>query len=120
MSNARVCFIAYITVESDQIDQATAFFGERLARQFGGATIAPAAGFWATDGDEVKARYDGDVLKEQALAIHLSVLPPQKDRALQCLRDTGKEARKTLNLKASAFHIEAWTTEAFHTDISIK
>ncbi|WP_417457678.1 hypothetical protein [Kordiimonas sp.] len=119
MDNTRIRFIAYITTEEHEADQVASFFGERLARQFGGATIAPATGFWAADGDAVKQAYDGPFERQCVLMIQLSVLPSEKDRALTCLQETGREAAACLGLSATAFHIEAWQTEAFHTNISL-
>lgn len=124
MSNKRIRFVAFLTVERNEISTVSQFLGQMISEKFGGVTLFgndgnhSLTGFWAADGEANQSRYQGPIMQENVLGIMLSVLPEQETEALQCLRNSAKQAVQQFNLSSRHFHIESSETRAWHTDLN--
>jgi hypothetical protein len=93
--------------------------GVELARLFAGVSISSVTGFWASDGDRENGPYGaGGIEMENSIRIELSVLPDQKEAAIDALRETTSRLNRELSLEANYLHIEFYETNTAHQVIS--
>lgn len=120
MSNKRIRFNAYFSVQENLRQTVSDYIGHELSKKFAGATITTAIGYWAKDGADFKNKYAGPILNESILSLDLSVTPEREYEALDLIRKTIAQAITDFKVDAQHIHIESYPTVAFHTIIPEK
>ncbi|RBW49973.1 hypothetical protein [Marinobacter sp. F3R11] len=121
--NTRTRFMVLFSASPENMDTVGDFIARRLSRRFGGATLLHSAestaltGYWAEDGDQFKALYEGQVHKEPVISLTLSVLPEDEDEAYSLIKETLSTAAKKFRMNIRHVHVETVITTARHFDV---
>jgi len=122
-NNTRIRFLVLFSVCPDKMDAVGDFIAGQLSRRFGGATLlystenSTLTGFWAEDGQQFKASYEGQVHKEPIISLMLSVLPEDEEEAYTLIKKNLSAAAKRFQLDTRYVHVETMLTSARHFDI---
>jgi hypothetical protein len=111
--NERARLTVVISSRGFPCERVVAWLAPKLSEWFAGATFCPVTGAWSADGDQTRPAYAAGE-SEPGLMILVSVLPEDRDRAVERIRELLRGMKAQLGLEISWVHLEEERVRAHH------